>query len=214
VIILALEKIKELIIELEIDDIQEAIKKELENHSALEILNICSEGMMEVGRLYEQKEYYLPELVLAGETMEEALIILRPKLSESKTTSKGKVIAATVKGDLHDIGKNIVVTMLTAAGYEIIDMGKDVEPVDIAKKAKNEKVDIIALSALLTMTVGEIQTTVEELKKMGIRDKVTVICGGAPLNQELAEKLGADISCDDAIQGIGVCDKIMAEKAS
>ncbi len=210
---MTLAEIKELIIELEIDDIQDAIKAHLKDHTALEILAVCSEGMLEVGRLYEEKEYYLPELVLAGETMEEALIVLRPKLAESSQTSKGKVIAATVKGDLHDIGKNIVVTMLTAAGYEIIDMGKDVEPAAIAKKAKEENVDIIALSALLTMTVGEIQTTVEELKKLGIRDKVTVICGGAPLNQELAEKLGADISCDDAIQGIGVCDKIMAEKA-
>ena len=211
---MTLAKIKELIVELEIDDIQDAIKEELNTHSALEILTVCSEGMLEVGKLYEEKEYYLPELVLAGETMEEALVILRPKLAESEMKSKGKVIAATVKGDLHDIGKNIVVTMLTAAGYEIVDMGKDVEPAAIAKKAKEENVDIVALSALLTMTVGEIQTTVEEMKKIGIRDKVTVICGGAPLNQELAEKLGADISCDDAIQGISVCDKIMAEKAS
>lgn len=210
---MTLAKIKELIIELEIDDIQDAIKEHLKEYSALELLNACCEGMLEVGKLYEQKEYYLPELVLAGETMGEALIILRPKLAESTLTSKGKVITATVKGDLHDIGKNIVVTMLTAAGYEIIDMGKDVESAAIARKAKDENVDIVALSALLTMTVDEIKNTVEELKKLGIRDKVKVICGGAPLNQELAEKLGADISCDDAIQGISVCDTIMAEKA-
>jgi len=212
-IIMTLAKIKELIVELEVDDIQEAIKENLKEHTALEILNVCCEGMLEVGRLYEEKEYYLTELVLAGETMEEALIVLRPKLAESTVETKGKVIAATVKGDLHDIGKNIVVTMLTAAGFEIIDMGKDVDPAVIAKKAKEENVDIVALSALLTMTVGEIQNTVNELKKIGIRDKVTVIVGGAPLNQELAEKLGADISCDGAVQAIDVCNKIMAEKA-
>ncbi|MHA1746906.1 MAG: cobalamin B12-binding domain-containing protein [Promethearchaeota archaeon] len=210
---MTLAKIKELIVELEVDDIQEAIKENLKEHTALEILDVCCEGMLEVGRLYEEKEYYLTELVLAGETMEEALIVLRPKLAESTVETKGKVIAATVKGDLHDIGKNIVVTMLTAAGFEIIDMGKDVDPAVIAKKAKEENVDIVALSALLTMTVGEIQNTVDELKKIGIRDKVTVIVGGAPLNQELAEKLGADISCDGAVQAIDVCNNIMLEKA-
>jgi len=210
---MTLAQIKELIVELEVDDIQESIKENLKEHSALEILNACCEGMLEVGKLYEEKEYYLTELVLAGETMNEALIVLRPELLKSTIISKGKVIAATVKGDLHDIGKNIVVTMLTAAGFEIIDMGKDVEPAAIAKKAKDENVDIVALSALLTMTVGEIQNTVEELKKVGIRDKVTVIVGGAPLNQELAEKLGADISCDGAVQAISVCNNIMAEKA-
>ena len=210
---MTLEKVKEFIIELEIDDIQDVVKESLKEHSAIDILAACCEGMLEVGKLYVEKEYYLPELVLAGETMEEALKALRPELAKNTQTSKGKVIAATVKGDLHDIGKNIVVTMLTAAGYEIIDMGKDVEPAAIAKKAKEENVDIVALSALLTMTVGEIQTTVEELKKLGIRDKVKVIVGGAPMNQELAEKLGADISCDDAVQGIDVCNTIMAEKA-
>ncbi|MHA1518934.1 MAG: cobalamin B12-binding domain-containing protein [Promethearchaeota archaeon] len=210
---MTLEKVKEFIIELEIDDIQDVVKESLKENSAIDILAACCEGMLEVGKLYVEKEYYLPELVLAGETMEEALIALRPELAKTKQESKGKVITATVKGDLHDIGKNIVVTMLTAAGYEIIDMGKDVEPKAIAKKAKEENVDIVALSALLTMTVGEIETTVEELKKLGIRDKVKVIVGGAPMNQELAEKLGADISCDDAVQGIDVCNTIMAEKA-
>ncbi len=210
---MTLEKVKEFIIELEIDDIQDVVKENLKEHSAIDILAACCDGMLEVGKLYVEKEYYLPELVLAGETMEEALIALRPELAKTTQESKGKVLAATVKGDLHDIGKNIVVTMLTAAGYEIIDMGKDVEPKAIAKKAKEENVDIVALSALLTMTVGEIQTTVDELKKLGIRDKVKVIVGGAPMNQELAEKLGADISCDDAVQGIDVCNTIMAEKA-
>ena len=211
---MSLEKVKEILIDLDIDEIQnvvnEALKEEL---SAEKILDSLCEGMLEVGKLYEEKEYYLPELVLAGETMEEALIILRPKLADSDRKAKGKVIAATVKGDLHDIGKNIVVTMLTAAGYEVIDMGKDIDGATIANKAKETGADIIAVSALLTMTVVEIENVDKSLKELGIRDKVTIICGGAPLNQELAEKLGADISCDDAVQGIDVCDKIMAAKA-
>jgi methylmalonyl-CoA mutase cobalamin-binding domain/chain len=210
---MSLEKVKEIIIDLDIDEIQNVVNKALETESAENVLQVLCDGMLEVGRLYEEKEYYLPELVLAGETMEEALQILRPKLSESDIKSKGTVVAATVKGDLHDIGKNIVVTMLTAAGYNVVDMGKDIDGKTIAEKAKEVNADIIAVSALLTMTVVEIENVDKELKNLGLRDKIKIICGGAPLNQELAEKLGADISCDDAVQGIDVCDKIMAAKA-
>ena len=209
---MSLESVKKVLVDLDIDTIQNAVNEALKTESPEKVLQAMSEGMLEVGRLYEEKEYYLPELVLAGETMEEALKILRPKLQAGKK-GKGKVLAATVKGDLHDIGKNIVVTLLTAAGYDVIDLGKDVDSKLIAQKAKDENADIIALSALLTMTVVEIQEVVKELKALGIRDKVKIICGGAPLNQELADKLGADISCDDAVQGIEVCDKIMATKA-
>ena len=210
---MGLKEVKDILIDLDIDEIQNAVNAALgEGLEAKIVLDSLCEGMLKVGKLYEEKEYYLPELVLAGETMEEALQILRPKLAESDIKSKGVVIAATVKGDLHDIGKNIVVTMLTAAGYTLVDMGKDVDSKAIAEKAKEVNADIVAVSALLTMTVVEIETIVKEMKALGIRDKVTVICGGAPLNQELAEKLGADISCDDAVQGIEVCDKIMAGK--
>jgi methylmalonyl-CoA mutase cobalamin-binding domain/chain len=209
---MSLESVKKVLVDLDIDTIQDAVNDALKTESPENVLQAMSEGMLEVGRLYEEKEYYLPELVLAGETMEEALKILRPKLKAGKV-GKGKVLAATVKGDLHDIGKNIVVTLLTAAGYDVIDLGKDVDSKLIAQKAKDENADIIALSALLTMTVVEIQEVVKYMKELGIRDKVKIICGGAPLNQELADKLGADISCDDAVQGIEVCDKIMAAKA-
>lgn len=208
-----LEKIKKLLIDLDIDEMPGAVEEALKHDSAEVILNSLSEGMLEVGKLYEEKEYYLPELVLAGETMEEALKILRPKLSASNSKNKGTVIACTVKGDLHDIGKNIVVTMLTAAGFRVVDMGKDIEPKAIAAKAKEVNADIVALSALLTMTVVEIENVHKELVALGIRDKVKIICGGAPVNQELAEKLKADIACDDAVQGIEVCNKIMAAKA-
>ncbi len=212
---MSLDKVKEILIDLDIDEISNVVNETLEEGvGPEEIVSALSEAMLKVGKLYEEKEYYLPELVLAGETMEEAMQIIRPKLTEAEVKHKGKVVAATVKGDLHDIGKNIVVTMLTAAGYEIIDLGKDVDAKTIAESVKEKEADIVALSALLTMTVTEIENVVKELKEMGIRDKVTIICGGAPLNQELAEKLGADIACDDAVEGIEVCDKIMAKKSA
>jgi corrinoid protein of di/trimethylamine methyltransferase len=209
---MSLDSVKKTLIDLDIDNIQKVVNESLKSEKPENVLKALSEGMLEVGKKYEAKEYYLPELVLAGETMEDALKVLRPKLKMDKASMKGTVVAATVKGDLHDIGKNIVVTMLSAAGYNVVDLGKDIDAKTIVAKAKENKADIIAVSALLTMTVVEIRSIVEELKKEGLRDKIKIICGGAPLNQELAEKLGADISCDDAVQGIEVCNKIMSAK--
>ncbi|NVM31472.1 MAG: cobalamin B12-binding domain-containing protein [Candidatus Helarchaeota archaeon] len=212
---MSLEKVKELLVDLDIDEIQNAVNNALKSNNAQQILQTLCDGMFEVGRLYEEQEYYLPELMLAGETMEEAMKILRPKLSKSDILpKKGKIIAATVKGDMHDIGKNVFVTMVTAAGYDVIDLGKDIPGNIIAMKAKEENVDIVALSALLSNTVIEIKTVVKELAALGIRDNVKVICGGAPLNQDLASKMGADIACDDAVEGVRLCDKIMAKKAA
>lgn len=199
-------------IDLDIDEIQSAVTAALETNDAGTVLQTLSNAMLKVGQLYEEEEYFLPELVLAGETMEEAMKIIRPKLSGTDIQKKGKVVAATVKGDLHDIGKNIVVTLLSAAGYEVIDLGRDVPAKEIVDKAKETGADIIAVSALLTMTAVEIEKVVKELESQGIRKDIKVICGGAPLNQELAERFGADISVDDAVTGIEVCDKIMAEK--
>ncbi len=204
-----LDKLKEILIDLDLDEIEPLTKKALdEGIEAREVLKALTDGMLKVGELYEQKEYYLPELVLAGECMETGLNILRPHL-KADAKSHGTVVAATVKGDLHDIGKNIVVTLLTAAGFNVVDLGKDVSPEKVVEAVKEHNADIIALSALLTMTVVEIENVVKLLKEAGLRDKVKIMVGGAPLNQELAEKLGADFSCDDAVEGIRCAKKIM-----
>ena len=204
-----IEKIKNLVVELEIDDIEDAVKNALKNNSAEDILGALSDGMTEVGKLYEEKEYYLPELVLAGECMNTGIEILKPHLKADRK-SKGTVVISTVKGDLHDIGKNIAATLLTSAGFNVVDLGKDIEPDAIVKSVKENDANIVALSSLLTMTVVEIENVDKALKDAGLRDKVKIICGGAPLNQELAEKLGADFNCDDAVDGIEVATKIMA----
>ncbi len=208
-----LDTIKKALVELEIDDIEKLVQGALkEGVDAAAILKALSDGMLEVSKKYDAKEYYLPELVLAGDCMETGMKLLKPHL-KAGIKGKGKVITATVKGDLHDIGKNIVTTLLTAAGFEVIDLGKDVSADKIVEVVQKEKADIIAVSALLTMTVTEIENIVKKLKEAGLRDKVTIICGGAPLNQELANRLGADISCDDATEGIQVCTNIMDKKA-
>ena len=198
------EKLTELVIELEVDDIAEAVKEALnEGKDAFEILNSLTKGMDEVGRRYEEKEYYLTELVLAGETMKEAFNILRPALAATgKAEDKVKIILATVKGDNHDIGKNILGSLLLSSGFELYDLGMDVDENTIIEKVKETGADIIALSSLLTMTVEHIKVVHEALQAAGLRDKVKLIVGGAPLNMELAKRLGADDFADDAVDGV------------
>ena len=199
------EKLTELIIELEVDDIANAVQEALEvdGKDPFDILNALTKGMDEVGRRYEEKEYYLTELVLAGETMKEAFVILQPALAAAdKSESKVKVIIATVKGDNHDIGKNILGSLLLSSGFEVIDLGMDIDEKAIVDKVKETGAKIVALSSLLTMTVEQIKVVHEALKAAGLRDKVKLIVGGAPLNMELAKKLGADDFADDAVDGV------------
>lgn len=198
------EKLTELVIDLEVDDIADAVKESLnEGKDAFEILNALTKGMDEVGRLYEEKEYYLTELVLAGETMKEAFKILRPALAVAENKEdKIKIVICTVKGDNHDIGKNILGSLLLSSGFELYDLGMDVDENLIVEKVKETGAKIIALSTLLTMTVEQIKVVHEALQAAGIRDNVKLIVGGAPLNLELAKKLGADDFADDAVDGV------------
>ncbi len=199
------EKLTELIIELEVDDIADAVKEALkqDGKDPFEILNALTKGMDEVGKRYEEKEYYLTELVLAGETMKEAFNVLQPALAAADTSlEKVKIIMGTVKGDNHDIGKNILASLLLSSGFELYDLGMDVDEKVIVEKVKETGAKIIALSSLLTMTVEQIKVVDEALKSAGLRDKVKLIVGGAPLNMELAKKLGADDFAEDAVDGV------------
>ncbi|MHA2006906.1 MAG: cobalamin-dependent protein [Promethearchaeota archaeon] len=198
------EKLTELVIELEVDDIIDAVKEALdEKKDPFDILNALTNGMDEVGRRYEVKEYYLTELVLAGETMKEAFTVLQPALAAAdNSTEKVKIILATVKGDNHDIGKNILGSLLLSSGFELYDLGMDVDENTIIEKVKEIGSSILALSSLLTMTVEQIKVVHEALIAAGLRDKVKLIVGGAPLNEELAKKLGADDFADDAVEGV------------
>ena len=198
------EKITELIIELEIDDIADAVKEALDDgKDPFDVLNALTKGMDEVGRRYEAMEYYLAELVLAGETMKEAFEVLKPAMAASdKTKEKVKVIICTVQGDNHDIGKNLLGTMLLSSGFEVIDLGMDISADAIVKAVKDSGAKIIGLSSLLTMTVNQIENVSKALQAAGLRDQVKIIVGGAPLNMELAKKLGADDFADDSVEGV------------
>jgi methylmalonyl-CoA mutase cobalamin-binding domain/chain len=198
-----LENLTKMIIELEVDDIAAAVQTQIDTGvEPLDVLKALTKGMDEVGRLYETNEYFLAELVLAGETMKEAFVILKPLLTSSDTATRTQIIAATVKGDNHDIGKNILSTMLLSAGIDVIDLGMDCPTEKIVQAVKDSGAKVVALSCLLTMTMREITSVDQALKDAGLRDSVKLIVGGAPLNMELAKELGADDFGADAIDGV------------
>jgi len=155
-------------------------------------------AMAEVGRRFEEEEYFVPELLLAARAMKAALGILRPLLSESGAEPVGRVVVGTVQGDLHDIGKNLVAAMLEGAGFEIVDLGADVSPTQFVEAVRDSGAGLVGLSALLTVTMPSMKTTVEELKKAGLRDQVKVLVGGAPLSSDYAKEIGADAYADNA----------------
>lgn len=198
-----LNDITRMTIELDVDNIASAVKSHIDTGvEPQDVLKALTDGMNEVGRLYESHEYFLAELVLAGETMKEAFKVLKPHLKSDRTGLKKQVIAATVKGDNHDIGKNILITMLISAGLDVIDLGMDCPKERIVDAVKESGARVVALSCLLTMTINEISEVDKALREAGLRDDVKLIVGGAPLSMELAKELGADDYAADAIGGV------------
>lgn len=155
-------------------------------------------AMAEVGRLFEEGEYFVPEMLIAARAMKAGLAILKPKLIDADVKPIGKVAAGTVKGDLHDIGKNLVCMMLEGAGFEIVDLGTDVSPEKFLEAVKVQDVDVIAMSALLTTTMPNMKNTIDALVEAGVRDSVKVMIGGAPVTQAYADDIGADGYAPDA----------------
>jgi 5-methyltetrahydrofolate--homocysteine methyltransferase len=164
---------------------------------------IMNEGMIaamaEVGRLFEEGEYFVPEMLIAARAMKAGLELIQPLLIDSGIEPVGKVAVGTVKGDLHDIGKNLVAMMMEGAGFEIMDLGTDVPPEKFVEAAESGA-DLIGLSALLTTTMPSMEATIKALVESGLRDQVKVIVGGAPVTAEYAEKIGADGYAPDASQ--------------
>ena len=180
--------------------VQQALEKGL---SAKDILvNGLTAGMQEVGDKYDAGEYLIPDMLAAAECVGASMDVLEPLLKDSGAVSKGKFIIATVEGDLHDIGKNIVATMLRGSGYTVNDLGTSVPVSDIVGAVKQEGATYVGLSALLTTTMPHMKETVEQLEQAGLRDKVKVLVGGAPTSAEFAESIGADAYCSDAFDAI------------
>ena len=163
---------------------------------------VLNEGMIsamkEVGRLFEEGEYFVPEMLISARAMQAGLAILKPHLIQAKVASAGKVVVGTVKGDLHDIGKNLVAMMLEGSAFDIIDLGVDVSPDKFVEAVKTHQPQVVGLSALLTTTMPNMKATIEALKAAGLRDQVKVMIGGAPVTETYAHDIGADGYAADA----------------
>jgi len=155
-------------------------------------------GMQEVGRLFEEGEYFVPEMLISARAMSAALVVLKPRLASQGVESSGKIVIGTVRGDLHDIGKSLVVMMLEGAGFEVIDLGIDVPPERFVEAVVNDAPHVLALSALLTTTMMNMGEVIEALEAAGVRQRVKVLIGGAPITQTFADQIGADGYSPDA----------------
>ncbi len=171
-------------------------------------------AMDEVGRRFECEDYFVPELLLAARAMKGSMQLIRPLLTASGAQPTGRVAIGTVKGDLHDIGKNLVASMLEGGGFEVLDLGADVSPEKFVDAVQNKNVDLICLSALLTVTMPSMRTTIEALEKAGVRDKVKVIVGGAPVTAQFAKDIRADGYGENANSAVAIARQLSVTRAA
>jgi len=168
-------------------------------------------AMDEVGRLFECEEYFVPELLLAGRAMKGAMELLKPLLAASGQKMKFRVVIGTVKGDLHDIGKNIVASMLEGGGFEVLDLGTDVSPESFVAAVRDSNPQVVCMSALLTVTMPAMKLTIDALKTAGVRTQVKVLVGGAPVTHQYAREIGADGYSENANGAVGLIKNLLAE---
>jgi 5-methyltetrahydrofolate--homocysteine methyltransferase len=205
-----LKTIYEAVLDGDMEAAEAGVRAALEGSvSAPDILNVALiPAMGEVGRLFEEGDYFVPEMLIAARAMKAGLAIIKPLLVDSGIEPVGKVAIGTVKGDLHDIGKNLVAMMLEGAGFEIMDLGTDVTPESFVK-AVQDGAQIVGLSALLTTTMPGMSNVIEAIQDAGLRDQVKVIIGGAPVTAEYAEQIGADGFAPDASQAASLAKTLM-----
>jgi trimethylamine corrinoid protein len=190
---------------------KEAVEKQLDLNEVIEKGYVP--GIQKVGELWEKGEYFLPELISSAECMKAAMRVLQPELEKAQieTRSLGKIIIGTVEGDIHDIGKNLVSSMLSANGFDVIDLGADVKLEKFIEKAEEENADFICLSALLTTTMVGQKRLVEMLKEKNLSDRFKVMVGGAPVNQKWADDIGADGYAENAMIAVHAVKNIIKE---
>lgn len=180
----------------------------------IEPMVLISESMVpamnEVGRLFESEDYFVPELLLAGRAMKRAMEVLRPLMIASGQKLASRIVIGTVKGDLHDIGKNIVASMLEGSGFEVIDLGADVSPANFVAAVEECKPQVVCLSALLTVTMPAMKSTIEALSAAGLRHKVKVLIGGAPVSSQYAKEIGADGYSENASGAVSMVRNLLA----
>lgn len=166
-------------------------------------------AMDEVGKRFECNEYFVPELLIAARAMKMSMALMAPALAAVGAEAAGRVVIGTVQGDLHDIGKNLVASMLEGAGFEVVDLGVDVSPEKFIEAAEEKEGSLVALSALLTTTMTQMKAVVEKLKAAGVRDKYKIMIGGAPITQQYADEIGADGYSDNASAAVALARRLV-----
>ena len=210
-----METLKELVKTGKAQETAERVKTLLDQGADPEVImrEALISAMDEVGDLFQQGEYFVPELLVAARAMKHGLEILKPRLVQTGVEPMGKAVMGTVKGDLHDIGKNLVIMALEGAGFEVIDLGTDVDPDKFVQAVREHKPQVIGLSALLTTTMLTMRETVEAIKAAGLRNQVKIMIGGAPVSQEFADEIGADFYGMDSTSGRNYARDVVSKEA-
>lgn len=196
--------------DLEEDEALKLVKERLDaGDDPLAIIAACRLGMAEVGSRYEANEYYVSDLIMAGEVFKQAMAVIGTKFQPDSGPKRGSVVIGTVKGDIHDIGKDIVVSLLQANDFDVIDLGVDVPPANFVEAVKESGASVVGLSGLLTISFDAMKETVEALASAGLRDKVKVMIGGGPVTEQVCTLVGADELGSDAQAAVALCSQWM-----
>ena len=209
-----MSQLAEALVTLKEEEVAQFVQKALDDGTdAMEILNQCREGMDMVGERYKAGDYFLSELIVSGEIFKDAMKLIEPKLKESKDTATKptQIVLATVKGDIHNIGKDIVSLLLKASGFEVHDLGIDVAPNIIVDKLVETKATILGMSGLLTPSFESMKQTIDATEEAGLRDKIKIVIGGGVVTELVQRYTGADAFTDDGIDGVEICKKFAEE---
>ena len=207
-----MEELRQALRDLNEKKVYELVEQKIrEGRPAMEIVKALNEGMVAVGELFSTGKYFISQLIFSAEILKAVMKRLEPLMVKTPSgPSAGKVVIGTVKGDIHDIGKNIVVTLLRGSGFEVVDLGVDVPAERFLNALQETGARVLGLSALLNFTYPEMKQVVDELVKAGLRDKVKIIIGGTPTNEQVRQFTGADYYAEDAVSGINICRQIYA----
>ncbi len=209
-----LETIREMVVGGKFKEIEEEVQRAVD--SGIDLNRLINDALISamdiVGKRFADGDIYVPEMLVSAKTMKQGLDIIKPLLTAGEAEHRGTIVMGTVKGDLHDIGKNLVIMMMEGAGFRIVDMGVDVKIEDLIDTVKKEEADVLGLSALLTTTMPEMQKVIESLEEAGLRNQLKVIVGGAPIDQRFADKIGADGFGADAVEAVQLAREFVAGK--
>ena len=207
-----LRQIADAVVDMEEDTVEELAQQSLTaGIDAYETIDLgLAKGMERAGQLFDEEEYFVPELLMCSDAMNVGIDVLKPHLKSENVSKKGKVVIGVVEGDTHDIGKNLVRLMMETGGFEVLDLGRDIPPAEFVSKAEEYGADIIGIATLMTTTMPGMKEVVDILADKGIRDKFKVIVGGGPISPAFAKKIGADGYARNAADAVKVAEKLLS----